>query len=222
MRKRWSVATMALLLLLSACASAQDGRIEVIQLPEPMLEGGASLVEAIVHRRSVRSFTDEHLTMAHVGQLLWAAQGITEPNRGLRAAPSAMALYPLEIYAVTPDGTYHYLPQGHRAEKVADGDLREPLSAACRGQASVREAAVDLVITGVFARMQEKCGDKARDVTLLEAGHATQNVLLMAVAMALGAAPVGGLVPEQVAQVLSLPEGWTPVYVVPVGHPKAQ
>ncbi len=213
-------ALISSLALLCICAWGQEAQI--IDLPEPSLTGEVSLEEAIAHRRSVRSFTDEHLTMAQVGQLLWAAQGITEPNRGLRAAPSAMALYPLEIYAVTPEGTYHYLPDGHRVERTAEGDLREPLSAACRGQASVREAAVDLVIAGVFARMQEKFGDKAVPVTLLEVGHVTENVLLQAVAMGLGGVPVGGQLPDQVAQVLSLPEGWTPVYVVPVGHPKAQ
>jgi len=72
-----------------------------------------SLEQAITQRRSVRSFTDRELTQAQLSQLLWAAQGITDP-RGLRAAPSAGALYPLELYVISSGGLYHYQPDGHR------------------------------------------------------------------------------------------------------------
>jgi len=208
------------LALLGVPAWAQEAQI--VDLPAPSLTGNVSVEAAIAARRSVRSYTQELLTMAQVGQLLWAAQGITDPNGVKRAAPSALALYPLEIYAITPSGTYHYLPQGHRAQRTADGDLREQLASACRGQSSVRGAGVDLVIVGVFERLQRRVGDAAKDLTLLEVGHVAENILLQAVAMGLGAVPAASLSPDQVAQVLSLPEGWTPIYVVPVGHPATQ
>ncbi|HEX2951922.1 MAG TPA: nitroreductase family protein, partial [Armatimonadota bacterium] len=51
--------------------------------------------QAMRQRRSVRSYANEPLTLQQVSQLLWAAQGITEPTKGLRTAPSAMAMYPL-------------------------------------------------------------------------------------------------------------------------------
>ncbi|MCD4810892.1 MAG: nitroreductase family protein [Methanosarcinales archaeon] len=58
------------------------------------------------------------LTLAEISQLLWAAQGITHPG-GYRTAPSAGALYPLEVYVVAGNveglqaGIYKYRPQGH-------------------------------------------------------------------------------------------------------------
>jgi len=63
----------------------------------------------------IRCTRPDPLPMATIGQLLWAGQGITGTD-GKRAAPSADALYPLELYVVTPRQVMHYLPDGHRAE----------------------------------------------------------------------------------------------------------
>ncbi|HSB55457.1 MAG TPA: hypothetical protein VLD58_13940, partial [Gemmatimonadales bacterium] len=58
-------------------------------------------------------------SLEEVSQLLWAAQGITDEH-GYRTAPSAGALYPLEIYLLVgavdglETGTYKYLPSGHQ------------------------------------------------------------------------------------------------------------
>jgi hypothetical protein len=93
---------------------------ETIKLPEPKYNSDTSIEETLLKRRSVRSFKDSPLTLVDVSQLLWAVQGITSP-RGLRTAPSAGALYPLEIYVVAgnvddlPDGVYHYRPYKHES-----------------------------------------------------------------------------------------------------------
>ena len=84
-------------------------------LPEPRQDGEVSIEEALLKRRSIRQYTGEPLTPQEVSQLLWAGQGITDP-RGYRTAPSAGALYPLEIYVVVGDvenlaeGVYRYEP----------------------------------------------------------------------------------------------------------------
>jgi hypothetical protein len=65
-------------------------------LPEPATPTSGSLEEAIATRRSIRELEPRALTEAQVGQLLWAAQGITD-DAGRRAAPSAGATYPLEV-----------------------------------------------------------------------------------------------------------------------------
>ena len=69
-----------------------------IKLPEPVLKGKISLEETLNSRRTRRNFQDKPVSLDNVSQLLWAAQGITEPGKKLRTAPSAGALYPLEIY----------------------------------------------------------------------------------------------------------------------------
>jgi SagB-type dehydrogenase family enzyme len=193
---------------------------EVI-LPTPKTQGGLSLDEALARRRSIRRFTSQTLTVAEIGQLLWAAQGITEPTKGLRTAPSAGATFPLEVYLVAPDGVFHYMPKGHRLERLLADDRRRALAGGSSGPEYLREAAVDIVLTGVVTRTTVKFRDQeAARYMLLEAGHATQNVLLEAAAMGLGAVCVGGMSGEKVRQALPLPGDQELLYVIPVGHPR--
>ncbi len=191
---------------------------ETMDLPAPRTTSDVSLEEALASRRSVREFTDELLTLEEISQLLWAAQGITA-DWGGRTAPSAGALYPLEVYVATPDGLYHYVPQGHRAEVVSRRDLREALAGAALGQAAVSDAPAVFVVAAVYARTAGKYGDRAERYVKLEAGHVGQNILLQAVALGLGAVPMGAFLDDQVRRVLNLPAEQEPLYLIPVGHP---
>lgn len=189
-------------------------------LPAPKLNGAVSLEDAIARRRSVRSFAKRALLAGELGQLAWAAQGITDPRNGFRAVPSAGALYPLEVYFVTPEAAYHYVPDGHRFETHRRGDLRAALAEAALGQPCVREAAVNVVITAVFARTTGKYGPRGRMYVHMEAGHVGQNVLLQAVALGLGGVPVGAFRDEQVATTLALPADHAPLYILAIGRPR--
>ncbi len=226
-KRRLSSPSLAALALLAAthaapgCAaeSSPPRRAEPsFALPAPRTTGAMSVEEALSRRRSLRDLLREPLAMEDVGQLLWSAQGVTEPASGYRASPSAGALYPLEAYAVTADGVFHYLPQGHRLERVLVGDLRGPLARAALGQAVVEQAAVDVVLTGVVARTRAKYGDRAERFVHMEAGHAGQNILLQATALGLGAAPVGGFPDEAVRAVLALPADEIPLYILAIGR----
>lgn len=214
--------------LISSCAAGtrspsettEPARPEVIPLPPPNLEGGISLEQALARRRSVRAFTDEALSLAEIGQLLWAAQGITDPA-GYRVAPSAGALYPLEAYIVRQQGNFHYDPKAHTLVLVKSGDLRDELSAAALDQESVAEASVVLVIAAVYERTQVKYGaDRTPRYVHMEAGHAAQNVLLQAVSLGLGAVPIGAFEDDEVQHLLGLPSDCRPLYLIPVGHPR--
>ena len=189
-----------------------------VALPAPKLAGSLSLEEALARRRSVRSFSPRALTAAEVGQLLWAAQGVTD-EQGRRTAPSAGATYPLEVYAVTPEGVSRYLPGEHALRPVRAGDVRPELGAAALGQESVASAPLVVVISGVVARMAARYGSRADRYVWLEAGHAAQNVLLQAVALDLGAVPIGAFDDDRVRAVVGAPADEAPLYLVPVGHP---
>ena len=195
---------------------------KVIQLPAPRLKGEMSLEECIQKRRSIRSFEPRKLTLQEISQLLWAMQGITDERRGLRAAPSAGALYPLEIYLVKDDGVYHYEPHGHRLEVLGTKDVRDELVSAALRQSSVRQAAVNFVICAVYERVTTRYGEKGVRFTDMEAGHAAQNLHLEAVALGLASVPVGAFMEEGVAKALSLPKGHRPIYILPVGEPVKQ
>jgi SagB-type dehydrogenase family enzyme len=192
---------------------------ERIALPPPRGKSRVSLEEALGHRRSVRDYTEQPLTWEEIGQLLWSLQGITS-SWGGRTAPSAGALYPLEVYVATTEGVHHYLPQGHQVETLSSSDVRQALWRAALLQNWVREAPAVFIIAALYERTEGKYGSRAERYVKLEAGHACQNVLLQAVALDLGAVSVGAFYDDQVQAVLGLDADHKPLYLIPVGHPR--
>lgn len=187
-------------------------------LPAPLTEGELSLEQTLRQRRSVRAFHEEPLSPLEIGQLLWAAQGITDPH-GYRTAPSAGALYPLEVYVVSDNGVYHYLPAQHALATVVEGDRRAPLFEGAIHQDAVLEAPLTIVITADYRRTEQKYGrERSARYVHLEAGHAAQNVLLQAVSLGLAAVPVGAFRDGQVQSALGLPSDHQPLYLIPVGR----
>ncbi len=194
-----------------------------VQLPQPRLESTVSLEQAIKGRRSVREYRNSTLTLADAGQLLWAAQGVTSRG-GFRSAPSAGALYPLEVYLVAgqvekiPAGIYRYRPARHLLEPVAGGDKRRRLCDAALGQDWVRTAPAVIVIAAIYSRTSGKYGSRGTRYVHLEAGCAAENVSLQATALGLGTVLVGAFDDGEVQRVLSLPREETPLCIIPVGR----
>jgi len=189
-----------------------------LSLPSPTAVGPMSLEEALAGRRSVRELASRPLSWAQIGQLLWAAQGVTDAE-GRRTAPSAGATYPLDLYAVTPEATWRYLPEEHALTRVQERDLRPVLRAAALDQEAVGTAPLVVVIVAVPARTAVRYGEeRAIRYVQLEAGHAAQNLLLEAVALGLAAVPVGAFDDAQLGSALALPPDHMPLYLLPVGY----
>lgn len=192
-------------------------------LPPVESKGELSVEEAIQVRRSVREFGRGGLDLADVSQLLWSAQGVTGKG-GYRAAPSAGALYPLELYLVVGDieglsaGVYWYRPETHELIHLASGDLRKRLASAALGQSCVRRAPAVLVIASVYKRTTGKYGQRGRRYVHMEVGHAAQNVYLQAAARGLGTVLVGAFDDQEVQDVLGLPPDHEPLGLMPVGR----
>ena len=189
------------------------------QLPPPVLASPVSLEEAIAQRRSVRVFEERPLTPQQISQLCWAGQGITDARHGLRASPSAGALYPMELYIVRAEGVDHYLPDGHRLDRHLGGDLHPALRRAALDQEAVGEAPVCVVVAAVVKRTARKYGDRAERYCFIEAGHVAQNILLQATALDLAGVPVGAFEDRKVAAALKLPQDHRVLYLLPIGHP---
>lgn len=215
-------AYLALVLLFGACRATpaeSTQPLETVELPPPDTTGERPLEAVVAGRRSVRTYTDETLSLAQVGQLLWAAQGVTDAA-GHRTAPSAGALYPLELYVVLPDGLYHYLPAQHQLARLAEEELREVVWEAGLRQDALREAPAIFVFTAVYQRTADRYGDRAERYVHMEVGHAAQNLALQAVAMGLGSVPIGAMHDDQVQARLGLPADHVPLYLIPVGYPR--
>lgn len=215
--------TLLLLCLNAPVPVSGDG--STIKLPAPRTEGSIPIETAIRKRRSVRSYSSKSLNKQELSQLLWAAQGVTS-EEGFRTAPSAGALYPLEVYVVTgnvqdiPPGVYRYRPQRHELIRVKDGDLRGRLSEAALGQNSIRLSAASLVFAGVYKRSTAKYGNRAKRYVHIETGHAAQNVYLQATALGLGTVMVGAFSDERVRDVVGMKKDEAPLAIMPVGNRK--
>lgn len=194
----------------------------LIQLPQPRLDSTTSVEAALAARRSIRSFANKPVALEELSQLLWAAQGITAP-RGLRTAPSAGALYPLELFVVAgnvatlPAGTYQYKPVGHHLARVAEGDQRPGLADAALGQSPIRKAPVVIAIVADERKTTIKYGERGVRYVHLEAGHAAQNICLQAEALGLGSVVIGAFSDKDVASLLRSP-GQQPLYLIPLGR----
>jgi SagB-type dehydrogenase family enzyme len=197
---------------------------EYISLPAVTVTAdGQPLEELMQQRRSVRTFSKAPLSLAELGQLFWAAQGVTHPQ-GLRTAPSAGALYPLELYAVTgeveglPPAVYRYLPEEHRLQETATGDRRQALAGAALDQSWLSDAAVVVVFTAIYERTTCKYSDRGERYVQMEVGHAAQNLFLQAGAQAVGTVVVGAFRDDEVSKVLDLPDDAQPLILMPVGR----
>ncbi len=234
MRAGFTAAFVLFALVLLSCQTNQEPSVKVgrdqtlkdgkeISLPKANKLGGMGLQETLARRESLRAFKSEVLTKSEISQILWAANGLAETDEitgATRTAPSAGALQPLEIYLLTKEGLFRYQPKEQKLLRVKKGDLRDRLSQAALGQAVVKDAPVDIVITAVYERTRVKYGARAERYVLLEAGHAAQNILLQATALELGGVTIGAFQDEQVKEVLSLPQGYRPLYIIPLGHAK--
>jgi SagB-type dehydrogenase family enzyme len=198
-------------------------RDEPVTLPKLRDESTTSVEQALLKRRSIREFRNLPLALDDLGQLLWAAQGITD-RVGFRTAPSAGALYPLEVYAVAgniqglPTGLYRYIPNGHALRRIADGDKRQTLGRAAYDQPPIAEAPAVLALCAVYERVTGKYGERGLRYVHMEAGHAAQNVYLQAVSLQLGTVVLGAFDDKGVKGVLNLDRQENPLYLMPVGR----
>lgn len=190
-----------------------------MQLPQPQTNSRISLEQAIENRRSVRQFTDEPLTISQLGQLCWAAQGITEPNKGMRTAPSAGAIYPIALYVLLPDGLYVYVPEKHELSKLISGNLRKSVSNASFNQRFIENAPCTFILAGSIKKVESRYRSRGAKFTYIEAGHIAQNIQLQATVIGLGSVPIGVIDEKTIAQICKMPQGLEVLYVMPVGNP---
>lgn len=197
---------------------------EAIYLPQPRFDSNFSVEHALEQRRSVRNFSEAAISPGKIAQILWAAQGITAPG-GLRTAPSAGALYPLEIILVAGNitglapGVYRYTQSVHALDPIAAGDRRADLARAALEQHWLQTAAAVLVFSALDERTTRKYGSRGIHYIYIEVGHVAQNVFLQAQALGLGAAAVGAFDDSRIAALVQLPEGERPLYLMPLGMP---
>jgi len=215
-----------ILLSITGCENSETHPVEentsAPVLLTPSYDSETSVEEALRSRRSVRTYSSAPLSLSEVSQLLWAAQGITDPD-GWRTAPSAGALYPLEMYLLAgnvtdlPVGVYHYHPQDHKLTLVREGDIRQQLFEAALRQSAVKDGAIVLIISAEYERTTVKYGERGIRYVHMEVGHVSQNVYLQAESLGLGTVFIGAFHDDEVRTLLQLSEEEAPLGLMPVG-----
>ena len=192
-----------------------------IELPNPDLVGDMTVEQALSQRRSRREMATGTLTLVQVSQILWAAQGITRDGF-YRTAPSAGALYPMEIYLVSekvddlPQGLYHYHPDGHTLEALKSGSMIKKVSDAALGQSTLKQAAIHVIVTADISRTAAKYGDRADRYVAQETGAIVQNIYLQVESLGLSTVCIGAFYDDKVKTALNISE--SPFVIMPVGH----
>lgn len=196
---------------------------ETISLQKPDTKGIVPFEQTLFQRRSVRTYKNIPLTLKEVSQLLWACNGITAASK-YRTAPSAGALYPLEIYLCVNNvtglnkGVYKYFPKEHALKIVSDNkNISFDLANSALGQSSISEAAINIVISGVSNRITSKYGNRGIRYMFMEAGHASQNVYLQCQTLNLGTVAIGAFNDKEIKTLLKMPADEEPLYIMPVG-----
>ena len=148
--------------------------------------------EAIKTRRSIRAFTQEEISEEEVERILDAA----------RQAPSAGNIQPW-IFVV-----------------VRRSDMKRRLSKAALNQFFIEEAPVVIVVCADQERSGRGYGSRGANLYCIQdTAAATQNILLAAHALGLGACWVGAFDEEEVRLILRAPRKVRPVAIIPIGHP---
>jgi len=196
---------------------------QTILLPKPSITGGMPLHQVFHERRSRREFSDKPVSMKKLSQLLWSAQGISDPEGKKRTAPSAYEVYPISMFAVVRNvsglepGLYEYLPETH-----ALGNLLMPNAGAQLDQTNpqdvVKNAPVVLVAAAAYGKGVELMQEHAKSSAILEVGHIGQNVYLQAESLKMATVVVAGFNPEQIGKALGLDLRETVIYLIPVGE----
>lgn len=197
-----------------------DEAPDIVALPSPPFDDGMALNAALSQRRSVRHFTDRPIDLNELAELLWAAQGVTAPA-GHRTAPSAGALYPLDIQVIAQhvsqlsSGTYCYLPERHALRCTGPAVPAVLLRDAVPGQDWMLNAAVFMVITAVYDRTTPKYGARGERYVCMEVGHVAQNACLQATSLGLGTTVVGSFRDKVIADIV---ETGVPLCLLPIGR----
>ena len=185
-------------------------RLPKISLPKGPLT--ADLVSTVQSRKSERAFSDKPITLDELGLLLQyscAENSIRGPAK--RMYPSGGGLYPVEFYVfclkpinnLVP-GLYHYNSQDHSVTQLAEISLTESELKELSLYDWFSSAQFVIFLTGTFSRAKDKYGFRGYRNSLLEAGHAGQNLGLVATALKLKHCIITGTIDDKIELLLDI------------------
>ena len=187
---------------------------ENVQLPEPQTSGGMPLMEALMARKSTRSYTNQQLTQQQLSNLLWAAWGFNRPDK--RTAPSSQNKQEMELYVITDKAVYRYNAKSNILVLIKKGNHRE----AAGKQEFVKEAPINIVMVANKALMATGSEERQRITAGTDAGYISQNIYLYCASEGLGSVARGSFDRDELRKVLKLNDDQFIVLCQTVGYAK--
>jgi SagB-type dehydrogenase family enzyme len=161
--------------------------MDPIKLNSPELDKGISIMHALKNRKSERKLSSKKLSLQHLSELLWAANGVNR-EEGKRTAPSALNRHSVDVYVVLQEGVYLYEPKKHQLLPIVEGDFRKVAGR----QDYVYTAPVNLIYVADLEKLKDLPEPAPTDEKLtwvcIEAGHKAENVCLYCASEGLGVA----------------------------------
>jgi len=207
----------AICMLVASFATAQSSKVnssmvlttfDTIKLLAPDTLSGKPLMQAIAHRKSDRQFDSRNISLKHLSEILWVTNGINRAN-GKRTVPSAMGLYPLQTYAVLPNGIYFYNPQKHQLEPVVKGDFRSIAG---------RQTYVDTAPLNILLIAKGKTATDNFSAAILDSGYCGQNVYLYCASEGLKCVVRAGAKEAELLKEMNLEANYKFILAVTVGY----
>ena len=213
--RRWLPSCLLTGLILSQLVPGQTEGLKPVQLPKPQTDGGKPLMQALMERKSTRTFSAQKLTEQTLSNLLWAAFGINRPD-GRRTAPSSQNRQEIDVFVLTAEGAYLYNAKEHVLKPFVSGDLR----ALSGTQEYVKDAPLNLVFVADTTKMGSgSAEDKAR-TSGANTGFISQNVYLYCASEGLATVVRGSVDRPSLAKALQLRPEQVIVLAQTVGYPK--
>jgi len=189
-------------------------RIIHLPVPKDLVLGHVDLREVLENRRSVRTYSEQSLTLEELSWLLWSCQGVKEVisrPATLRTVPSAGARHPFETYLLVNRveelklGLYRFLAIDHKLAVInLEESLADRVAEACYKQNIVKTCAVTFIFTAMAYRSYWRYGERGYRYMHIDAGHACQNLYLAAEAIGCGACAIGAFYDEEINYILGL------------------
>ena len=196
--------------------TSRTSQLKVIQLPAPTVSGAGSIEQALTRQQNLEAPTNLRLTFSEIGQLLWAAQGVTVPQSGAAVIPDA--LIPMKLFVALPDGLYLYSPSVHALQQLRDGDVRAALATAVLNRPTGAIGGCQIIVTGASADFSTRFGSRAKTAMLLLAGQMAQSIQLQAIAQDLTYLAVNNIDTMGIRRICRLDRALMPLYIAMVGY----
>jgi SagB-type dehydrogenase family enzyme len=217
MNKRFIVAILTCAMLVAGYApTVLAAEPQAINLPQPQLDGGKSLMQALKERKTTREFADREIPLQTISNLLWAAYGINRPDGGRRTAPSAWNRQSIDVYVALAKGLYRYEAQANSLVPVLGEDIR----ALTGKQSFVKDAPVNLIYVADYSRIGDRPEAEKDFVSAADTGFVAENVYLYCASEGLGTVIRAAIDREKLAEAMKLKPEQKITLSQTVGYPK--